>query len=591
MHDIDRLDCVEIEDGLIDLVAQHFDGAWMEDPRVHLMVEDGRNYVTHTSEQYDLISIEVGQIYRPRVASFYTADFYQRLWSRLRPAGLVCQFVPIEFFGPTEFRTLIATFLHVFPNSVLWYNTSELLLIGSKEQSIRVDLRRLTSKMAGNPQLKRELDYAYWGGPAFYLSRPEAFLAGFLCGSEQLRKLSEGGDIYRDERPYLEYITLLSPTGATDIVALLRRYLSPLPTVVETSDYKLLVSSRTIRQMNLQEIVARLAVNRGQTLEAEGRWQDALPEYYQALEAMPNHPKANFSLAVLLQSQGQAENAISCYRRALTVKPDDVRTLYNLAVLLQVDGQLAEAAECYRRTLEGDPNHVNAHVNLAGILVVQQRLDEAILHYRSAVKMDPRATDVHLKLGWALAMAGRLEQANDCFEEALRWQPDLARAHLGIGNVLLSSGRPEQAAEAYERAITCDPRLVEAHVSLGFLMQNSDRWNLALQHFRTAVKLAPNDPVSLSGAAWVMATGTDVTPRDPAQAIAWAEQAWRVTGHQDPQVADVLAAAYAAAGEFERATAMAEQALQLATTRKMDEFADQVRQRLALYQQGKSFVQ
>ena len=85
LHDIDRLDCVEIEDGLVDLVEQYFNSVWMNDPRVHLIVEDGRNYVTHTSDQYDLISIEVGQIYRPRVASFYTADFYQRIRSRLRP--------------------------------------------------------------------------------------------------------------------------------------------------------------------------------------------------------------------------------------------------------------------------------------------------------------------------------------------------------------------------------------------------------------------------------------------------------------------------------------------------------------------------
>ena len=97
-----------------------------------MIVEDGRNYVTHTSDQYDLISIEVGQIYRPRVASFYTADFYQRVRSRLRPEGLVCQFLPIEFFGPEEFRTMVNTFLHVFPQSVLWYNTSELLLVGTE---------------------------------------------------------------------------------------------------------------------------------------------------------------------------------------------------------------------------------------------------------------------------------------------------------------------------------------------------------------------------------------------------------------------------------------------------------------------------
>ncbi len=192
LHDIDRLDCVEIEDGLVDLVKQYFDSVWMNDPRVHLIVEDGRNYVTHTSDQYDLISIEVGQIYRPRVASFYTADFYQRIRSRLRPEGLVCQFLPIDFFGPEEFRTMVATFLHVFPQSVLWYNTSELLLIGTEGQPITLNPQQLKTRIADGSPLKQDLDYAYWGGPSYYLSRPDVFLAGFLCGPEQLRKLSAG---------------------------------------------------------------------------------------------------------------------------------------------------------------------------------------------------------------------------------------------------------------------------------------------------------------------------------------------------------------------------------------------------------------
>ena len=39
-----------------------------------MLVEDGRNFVTRTSEKYDVISIEVGQIYRPRIASFYASE-------------------------------------------------------------------------------------------------------------------------------------------------------------------------------------------------------------------------------------------------------------------------------------------------------------------------------------------------------------------------------------------------------------------------------------------------------------------------------------------------------------------------------------
>ena len=349
VHDISRLDCVEIEDGLVDLVAQHFDSAWMQDPRVHLIVEDGRNYVTHTGDQYDLISIEVGQIYRPRVASFYTADFYQRVRSRLRPGGLVCQFLPIEFFGPGEFRTMVATLLHVFPQSVLWYNTSELLLVGTEGTPIKLDPQRLKTRVADHPRLKQDLDYAYWGGPSYYLSRPEVFVAGFLCGPEQLRTLSEGGDIYRDDRPYLEYVDAARAHRCAGYGLTLAPPLVPLPAVMEGSSDEWLTAARKIRGQNLQEIMAHMAVSRGQDLEAEGQLRDAALEYHQALQEMPDHPKANVKLAALLQSQGRHRDAIPFYRRALATKPNDVQTRHSLAIALATVGDSAQAQQEFRQ--------------------------------------------------------------------------------------------------------------------------------------------------------------------------------------------------------------------------------------------------
>ena len=537
----------------------------------------------------------------------------------------MCQFLPIDFFGPEEFRTMVATFLHVFPQSVLWYNTSELLLIGTEGQPITLNSQQLKTRIADGSPLKQDMDFAYWGGPSYYLSRPDVFLAGFLCGPEQLRKLSVGGDIYRDDRPYLEYVTLLGPSDARDTVSLLRRHLSSFSTVVEGSSDEWLAAARALREQNLREIAAFMAVSRGQLLEAEGRARDAVLEYQQALKEMPGHPQANLSIAALLELQGRHRNAIPYYRRALTTKPNDVRARHKLAialaaagepaqaeqefrqvlaaqpdhaaanfqlgVLMQAEGRLPEAAQYYQTSLRSDPAQADAHVSLAGILLVQQRPEEAILHYQEALKQDPGNADVHVRLGWALAMMGRPEQATACFRQALQLQPRLARAHLGLGNVLMSSGHPDQAAEAYLRAAALDPNLVEAHLSLAYLMQNSKRWQQALEHFRKALQLAPHDPTALSGAAWILATHPEATQRDPQQAVAWAELAWQVTRQQDPQVADVLAAAYAAAGQFERAVPIAEQALQLANSRQLDELAAQVRQHLALYRQGQAFVQ
>ena len=85
---------------------------------------------------------------------FTPPTFYEQLQPRLRPGGIVCQFLPIEFFGQAEFRTLIATFCNSFSHSMLWYNTTELLLIGSTDQAIRFDPQHYSADARQSPATK-----------------------------------------------------------------------------------------------------------------------------------------------------------------------------------------------------------------------------------------------------------------------------------------------------------------------------------------------------------------------------------------------------------------------------------------------------
>ena len=138
MYNIDRLDCVDIEPTLFEFIHDHFDSEWMEDERVKLISEDGLNYLNHSDTMYDVIAIEVGQIFRPGIAFFYTADFYHRSRQRLRPGGLLTQLVSLPSLTTDQFRGVIRTFLDAFPQSVLWYNSSDLLLIGVNDADFKI---------------------------------------------------------------------------------------------------------------------------------------------------------------------------------------------------------------------------------------------------------------------------------------------------------------------------------------------------------------------------------------------------------------------------------------------------------------------
>jgi spermidine synthase len=205
MYDIKRLDCVDIEQTLPGILQRHFDAAWLGDPRTHVITDDGRNFTASTKTSYDIISIEVGQSFRPQLASFYTVDFYRDVKKQLTKTGLACQFVPVGFFNEREFRGVLRSFLEVFPQSTLWFNKyGELLLIGNAIEQPQLSTARL-GLLQSDRILRSDLEYSFDDKPLFVMNQQEVFAANFLMGARTLAKLAAAAPLYDDDLPILEY--------------------------------------------------------------------------------------------------------------------------------------------------------------------------------------------------------------------------------------------------------------------------------------------------------------------------------------------------------------------------------------------------
>ncbi|MEQ1621163.1 MAG: fused MFS/spermidine synthase [Methylococcales bacterium] len=261
-YDIDHLHIVDIEPRLFEFTRQHFPSKWMDDPRVNLIAEDGRNYVKNTDQHYDFISVEIGQLDRPGVSVFYTREFYQQAHSKLNDNGMICQFVPLSFLRPAEFASVLKTFLSTFPNAQLWYNTDELLLIGFKG-----DIRQLSpegfSKVTENPAIGADFDINYWGGSLYNLSSFPVFMGSFLASGAELGTLSgiAPASLYTDDKLQLSYsVSDFKKTDrrASDLVPQLQQHLSPIAAAVipgSTAD-RALQTATNVRNFNIADITA-----------------------------------------------------------------------------------------------------------------------------------------------------------------------------------------------------------------------------------------------------------------------------------------------------------------------------------------------
>jgi spermidine synthase len=206
-YDINRLDCVDLESKLPEVLKKHFSAEWLDDPRTRVIIEDGNNYLRNIGTKYDLISVEVGQIFRPQVSSFYNVEFYRNAKKRLRSDGVISQFLPVGFFSEEQLYAVIKTFISVFPKSTLWYNRySELILIGSVDSNLAIRNHGV-EVLRKNKRVFADLFYGYPGSEEHFLNKPDVLAASFLMGPEALTKISAAAPILSDDKPILEYGT------------------------------------------------------------------------------------------------------------------------------------------------------------------------------------------------------------------------------------------------------------------------------------------------------------------------------------------------------------------------------------------------
>jgi len=425
IYPIEQLDCIEIESGLMPLVKRHFESDWMDDQRVQFVIEDGRNFLTHTDATYDVISIEVGQVFRPSAASFYTAEFYRRARQRLNPNGLLCQFVPIASFDVDEFRTVIRTFLDAFPQSVLWYNRSELLLLGTTADSLSLSEERLRL-LEDNDVLRRDLQYAYWNGPAHFLNRKEVFLAGFLAGPVGLGELADGARVYRDDRPYLEYTTWRAKKNAKlEIIDLIQAHKDPIQSLVDAPlESPLQPMIESIRNQNLRDIVADATARTAKTLQGHGKEREAIALLHQALDWNNQNSYIVFKLGAALGKQGEFDAAINLFRQAIEIGSEfEVEIIAKRAEIYYRWGKYELAVSDFETAIELGPDYAPAYNNFAWLLAVCPDVN-----YRDAEKAIRYATRACELDDWqnyeSLDTLAAAYGASGAYADAARWQTE-----------------------------------------------------------------------------------------------------------------------------------------------------------------------
>ncbi len=156
---------------------------------------------------------------------------------------------------------------------------------------------------------------------------------------------------------------------------------------------------------------------------------------------------------------------------------------------------------------------------------------------------------------------------------------------------LEQEGRLRQAAVHYQIAIAMKPEVFHllANINYAGLLNELGCYQAAAAHLDAALQLNPNSAIALNNLAWLLATCPDPQVRNGTRAVELGERLCNLTNYQETMAVGTLAAAYAEAGRFDDAIAMAQAAITLAQEHGEEGLLERNEQLLQMYQAHKAY--
>jgi spermidine synthase len=224
------------------------------DDRVEIRVRDGRRELLRSSQRYDLITLEPPPPSAAGVVNLYSTDFYRLAARRLREQGIVAQWLPLPTQTDADTRSLVRSFIDVFPHATLWTTElHEMLLIGSLSP-IELDAIRIARRFE-QPAVKAALSEVG-------IATPHALIATWITNREGLERYAANARPVTDDDPRIEYGPWVLPGEFAKVLPPLLGLWSDPPLINADAEFR--AATRTQHERLLRFYAAGLHAYRGE---------------------------------------------------------------------------------------------------------------------------------------------------------------------------------------------------------------------------------------------------------------------------------------------------------------------------------------
>jgi len=468
-----RLDIVEFVPGVI-RAARFFPEVnhdVLTDPRVRVIIDDGRNYLLVTPETYDVLSVDTLDPKHAGNGNLYTREFYELSRRVLKPGGVFVQWLPYHQVDNASLKMIARTFQDVYPHATMWLNRFKgyTLLLGTLEP-LQIDVSRLDAHFR-TPAVQRDLAEVHVG-------TPWQFLESFAMRSDTVRRYAVGSArLNTYDHPYVEFYGLSWRDPVEENLAELAHFADDVTPLLAFADASPAEQQSIPGRVAVQRRIARY-ITRGYLANWRRQLQDGTREYRKALKLDPHDDGIKFALGVAAVHKRDA-------LAALERRPDDIKSLSKLGYIAWNEGDYDEAIRRFRQVLALDAQQASAYVHLGVSYAAQENFAASIAAYRKAkdlradlagvvgqsidlverlrrAREHPNDPAVHARLGELYASDRRFDRAIECFEKATALAPDSPEGLFTLARYYEAEERDLEALRAYDRGLALDPTNAQA---------------------------------------------------------------------------------------------------------------------------------
>ena len=235
--------------------------------------------------------------------------------------------------------------------------------------------------------------------------------------------------------------------------------------------------------------------NLGAVLSAQGRYEDAIARYREALAVDARRTAVRQNLAVSLQKAGRTADAAAELERVVAETPQGRSAIVLLAECRVRLGEYGQAAALLTPLHDQNPGD-RAVAYLLGISLVEDKQVDRGKLVLDRILRDGDSAETRLLTGAAKLNAAEYAGAREDLRRAAELNPALPMVHGFLGRTLMNLGDPRGAAEEFRRALHDDPNDFDANLFLGVLLKQDDALEEAMARFDKAASLRPGEPAA-----------------------------------------------------------------------------------------------